>query len=172
MHDKLEPGVDVRSHGVPPEELRRGGKESRLEELSKEMIHKPGNVEGFELCQLSERTQCPHCMRYSMKRVVYFDSGTCVIPSEQVRRLIKEGLDVLTIPVFTIKRRRRGKAYHKKQKMAARKARTNNLKSIQERFRNLPVLTRIEDGNQMDGGNLFARGRPCSGGPLTCCDAC
>ena len=49
----------------------------------KEMIHSFEYVEGFEVRKLCERTQCPHCMRCSLKGVVYCDCGTFPIPSEQ-----------------------------------------------------------------------------------------
>ena len=68
------------------------------------MIHNFGIVEDFELLQVSQQTQCPYCMKYSMKGVLYCDCGTCLILSEQVRKLNKKQLDDLTIPFFTIKR--------------------------------------------------------------------
>ena len=73
-------------------------------EQSEEMIHSSGNVEGCELCQLSDRIQCTHCMRYSKRGMIYCACGTCLIPLEQVRRLNKERIEVLTIPFFTIKK--------------------------------------------------------------------
>ena len=119
----LEPRVHGRFPGVPPEETQEECEESRdillqalckqlweessnnqhtpFSEQSKKMIHSSGNVEGFELCELSEKIQCPHRVD-SQQEEFYTDCGTCLIPSEQVRQLNKEQFDVLTVPFFTI----------------------------------------------------------------------
>ena len=60
-------------------------------------------VEGFELCQLSERIQFFHCMRYSVGRIIYCYCGTCLFLSEQVRQL-NEKRFVFTISLSTIKK--------------------------------------------------------------------
>ena len=39
------------------------------EEL-KRFIHTQGNVEGFELCDIFTKIQCPHCMKYLMEGLV------------------------------------------------------------------------------------------------------
>ena len=120
----LEPRVHGRFPGVPPEETQEECEESwdiflqalckqlweessnnqhtPFSEQSKEMNHSSGNVEGFELCQLSERIQCPHRVGFSTRGISHCDCGTCLIPSEQVRQLYKEQFDVLTVPFFTI----------------------------------------------------------------------
>ena len=60
-------------------------------------------VEGFELCQLSERIQFFHRMRFSVGRTIYCYCGTCLFLSEQVRQL-NEKRFVFTIPFFIIKK--------------------------------------------------------------------
>ena len=66
------------------------------------MIHTLGNVESFELCQISHKNQCPHCMKCLMEGILYCDCGTCFLPSEEARRLNKECYVFLTVPFFPI----------------------------------------------------------------------
>ena len=80
-------------------------------EQSEEMIHSSGNVEGFQLCQCSERIQCIHCMRYSTRGMIYCACGACLLSLEQVRRLNKERIEIPTIPFFTIKKWRTHRGY-------------------------------------------------------------
>ena len=112
-------------------------------EQSKEMIHSSGNVEGFELCQLSERIQCPHRLGFSTRRILHCDCGTCLIPSEQVRQLNNEQFDVLTIPFFTIEKgtyrgyrcdRSDERKSYQQAKVASWKAKTKGFSSIHDRF--------------------------------------
>ena len=57
-----------------------------------------GKVEDFELCHLSKRIQCLHCVRYSMRGIAYCDCSICAIPCEQARRLNKNDLMFLRHP--------------------------------------------------------------------------
>ena len=40
-------------------------------EESKHMIHTLANVGSFELCQISQKIQCPHCMKNLMEGIFY-----------------------------------------------------------------------------------------------------
>ena len=66
------------------------------------MIRTLGNVESFELCQMSHKIQRLQCMEYLMEGIIDCDCSTCLIPSEEAKRLNKERHDVLTISFFTI----------------------------------------------------------------------
>ena len=77
-----------------------------------------------------------------MKGVVYFDRGSCLVPSDQVRRRNKKRFDVLTIPFFSIRKGthqgyrlqcEQQQAYHQ-AKEAARSAKKNGIISIHVRF--------------------------------------
>ena len=35
------------------------------------MIHTLGNVERFELCEISPKVQCPYCLKYWTEGIVY-----------------------------------------------------------------------------------------------------
>ena len=47
-------------------------------------------------------------MKHLMEGIVCCDRGTCLIPSEQARRLNKERYDVLTIPSLLLKSEQTG----------------------------------------------------------------
>ena len=204
----------MRFQGVSPEELQRGGEESReqfiarvvqaieshpdnrrliaaleesrnnqytpFSEQSKDMIHSSDFVD-LSYVSCPERSQCPHCMRYSVERLVYCNCGTGLIPSEQVRRLKRKRFDVPTTPFFTIKKedthrgyrcdQSEGQSYHQ-AKVAARSARTKKFLSIQDGF----IEKASYRGSQMAIGSteetclrkdaLAAEDHSC------CCDAC
>ena len=67
---------------------------------SKKIIHAQGNVEGFELCDIFPKIQCPHCMNYLTAGIVYCDCGTCLV----IREFNSERYDVSTITNFTVKK--------------------------------------------------------------------
>ena len=81
-------------------------------EESKQMIHTRGDVGGFELCQISRKILCLHCMKYLTEGIVYCDCGICPIRSAESRRLNKERYDVSTIPFFTVYKGANWRARH------------------------------------------------------------
>ena len=44
---------------------------TRFSEESKRSIKTQGNVESFELCHISPRIHCFHCMKYLMEGIVF-----------------------------------------------------------------------------------------------------
>ena len=52
----------------------------------------------------AHKVQCPHLMTHLMEGFLYCDCGTCLLPSEAAR-LKKERRDVLTTPLFTVKKK-------------------------------------------------------------------
>ena len=72
-------------------ELQSHSPYAPFREESKQMIHTQRNAEGFELCQISYTIQClSHCLNHLKEGIVYCDCGTCLIPSEEERRLNKD----------------------------------------------------------------------------------
>ena len=53
-----------------------------LSEEPKRVIHNLGNVEDFELCEISSKTQRSSCSKYRAHGVVYCTFGNCLIPAE------------------------------------------------------------------------------------------
>ena len=69
-------------------------------EESKKIFHNLGNVECFELCEMSSK--CSNCSLYWAQCIVCCTCGTCLIPTEYTRRLTKEKFDALSIPNFLL----------------------------------------------------------------------
>ena len=61
-----------------------------ISEESKHIIHNLGNVETFELCEVSAQTQCPSCAQYWPEAVLYCICGQCLLSSEKQKRMTKE----------------------------------------------------------------------------------
>ena len=68
------------------------------------MIHDMGNVEYFEMCDISPKVQCNHCLKNWTIGIVYCTCGTCIIPTERTRRLNRDRFDTWSIPHFVIKK--------------------------------------------------------------------
>ena len=69
---------------------------------SKHMIHSLGNPFASNGATDLTLFKCLHCIYFLNEGDIYCDWGTCVVPSEETRRLNKERYDVLTIPFFYI----------------------------------------------------------------------
>ena len=138
------------------------------------MIHDYGNVVGFELCQLSRKVQCPHCITDSVKGIRYCDCGTRLVLAEEARRLNKERCDVLPITFFTFikganRRARHGRSEELKAYVQAREAdkqaTKNKYLSIWQDFKYGENAVR---SSWVDRRFLQAPGRLGCTGPLLC----
>ena len=56
-------------------------------EQSKEMIYSMGNMEYFEISEITPNIQCSNCVTCWPKGTVYCTCGTCLRPSHKVRKL-------------------------------------------------------------------------------------
>ena len=102
-----------------------------------------GNMEYFEICEMTPKAQCHNCMTYWPKGIVYCTCGTCLRPSDKSRKLNKDRFDVLSMPNYVIKKRpshekrdgntERQRIYHQAHG-ASRKATKKGYKSIRVRF--------------------------------------
>ena len=52
-------------------------------EESEKIIHNQGNVEYFELCEVSAKTQCSSCAEYWRDGVVFCTCGQCLIAAQK-----------------------------------------------------------------------------------------
>ena len=75
-------------------------------EQSKDMIYSMGNMEYCEICEITPNIQCTNCMTYWPKGIVYSTCGTCLRPSDKVRKLNSDRNDVLSIPSYVVERDR------------------------------------------------------------------
>ena len=108
------------------------------------MIHASRNVEGFELAVSIVRKNSLLSL-YEILNEGFFccDCGIYTVLSEQGRKLNEERLDVLTIHLFTNKRRhtegvvvvvQMGNSHSIRPKYRLRKAKTHGFSSIRGRF--------------------------------------
>ena len=77
---------------------------NRISEESKQMINTLGNVECFELCDISPKIQCLCCLKHWTEEIVYCTSGTCLVPTKFTRKKKRKRFDALTIPNIVIKK--------------------------------------------------------------------
>ena len=73
-------------------------------EQSKDMIYSMGNMEYFEVYEITPKIQCSNCMTYWPKSIVCCKCGTCLRPLDRVRKLNSDRYDVLSIPNYVIKK--------------------------------------------------------------------
>ena len=114
-----------------------------ISEKTKEMIHDMGNVEYFETCGMSSKVQCNRCLKYWTIGIVHCTCGTCIIPTERTRRLIRERFDALSVPNFVIKKGPHHGARHCRSEaqreycqahQCLKKEKTKNYDTILQRF--------------------------------------
>ena len=70
-------------------------KEAPRENLQQKRM---GNMEYFEIYEITPNRQCTNCMTYSPRKIVYCTCGTCLRPSYNVRKSNSDRYDVLSIP--------------------------------------------------------------------------
>ena len=71
---------------------------------AEQIIKEEGNVEAFELRELTDNTQCEHCHRYATAGHIYSICGHLLKyenPSPEVQS--REGYDLLTTPAVVVK---------------------------------------------------------------------
>ena len=77
-----------------------------VSEESEKIIHNLGNVEYFQLCEVSAKTQCSSCAKCWAGGVVCCTCGNCLTTPQKRRGcLTKEKFDLLSIPYFVDKER-------------------------------------------------------------------
>ena len=101
-------------------ELQSNNPCTPFSEESKHRIHSLGNVESFELRQVSLQIQFPQRMKCLMGRILCCDCGTGLLPSEEARRLNKERNDDRTIPSSQLKTEQPGELVTVAQKIKRR----------------------------------------------------
>ena len=63
-----------------------------------------GNMEYFEICDITPNMQCSNCMTYWEVGMENRTAGTCLRPSDKVRKLNSDRHDVLSIPSYVIEK--------------------------------------------------------------------
>ena len=109
-----------------------------------------GNVEFFEMCEISPRVQCIHCLTYWTTGILYWTCGTCLYLTEETRKRIRDRFDTPSIPHNVIKKgplhgarhgnTERQRIYHSAH-TAAKKANKRGYDTLLKRFQNCPICT-------------------------------
>ena len=86
-------------------DLQQNQAHNPTSEQSKDMIQSMGNVEYFEMCEVSPKIQCPLCLTYCTKGIVCCRCGFCLPPTDQTREFNRDRFDVLSIPNYVIQKR-------------------------------------------------------------------
>ena len=92
--------------------LRQNYPYNPFSEKSQDMIRSMGNVEFLEICEISPKLQCPHCLTYWTKSIVYCTCGTCLRPTDKTRKSDRDRFDALSIPNYVIKKDPSHRARH------------------------------------------------------------
>ena len=112
-------------------------------------------MEYFEICEITPKIQCSNCMSYWPKCIVYCTCGTCLRPSDKVRKLNSDRHDVLSIPNYVIKKGSSHGALHGNTEsqrichaahVSSKKAEKKGFTPILDRFLKCPINRR----SQMD----------------------
>ena len=129
-------------------DLEKKQKFNQFSEKSKESIRSIGSTEYFELREITSKVQCQDWLLYWAIGIVYCSCGTCLRPSPKNRKLNKDQLDVLSIPIYVIKKQPSHGARHGptesqriyyKAHNARREAKKHGHKAILDRFLNDPL---------------------------------
>ena len=145
-------------------DLKQNRAFSPFSEQSKEMIYSMGNMEYFEICEITPKVQCHKFLTYCTKGIVYCTCGTCLRPSDKIRKFNKDRNDVVSIPNNVIKKgpshsarhgnTERQRIYHAAH-VSSQKAKTNGHTSILDRFLpEWPSLSRITNQHRMERRTL------------------
>ena len=104
---KLVPRIDHRFQGVPQADVQNDQGRKRLikmklmdellisnnheykpmSECAKDFMKSQGNIEDFELCELSRKVQCEHCLKQVAEGHVYCECGK-QLPEALTRGLV------------------------------------------------------------------------------------
>ena len=100
------------------------------------------------MCAISPKVQCPHCLTYWTKGIVYCTCGSCSRPTDETRQMNRDRFDTQSIPHQVIKKGPPHGARHgntERQRIchtahiAFKRTKKKGYKSILDRFQNCPI---------------------------------
>ena len=80
-----------------------GAKLTPIRNRSKQIMKEKGNLEAFEILELSNEAECEHCPTYVSSGHVYCDCGRAAqspVIVEQLQRKIRQKFELLTTSAF------------------------------------------------------------------------
>ena len=85
-------------------DLSKTGEFNRFSEESKKTVQILGKIELFDLGEVSKNIQCSSCAKYWPEGLLYCICRICLMPSTEQKRKIKNQFDILSIPVYIVKK--------------------------------------------------------------------
>ena len=76
-------------------DLGKKGKSNKLSDESRRTLQKIGNIELYELGEMSKTTQCRACLKYAPEGLIYCPCGVCLMPSQEQRKIITIQFEVI-----------------------------------------------------------------------------
>ena len=95
-------------------DLQQNNAYNPFSEESKAMIREMDNVELFELCETIPKVQCPECLLYWNRGIIYCSCGHLLMERESNQHFHQWRLDAFSIPNYEIKKVRPRGARHGK----------------------------------------------------------
>ena len=83
-------------------DLGKKGKFNTFSKASRRTIKELGNIELFELGEISKTVQCPTCPRYSKEGTSYCTCGLRRVLSPEKTRNIKSRFEIMSVPFCTM----------------------------------------------------------------------
>ena len=117
---KIQDVVEKRRNGVRTksilEDLGKPENSLKFSEESSRVIHEVGNIEWYELGQMTRFVQCHSCWKHLPEGLAFCSCGVCLRLDEATIRRIKARFQALTVPYYLARiNRSRGKKHGETQ---------------------------------------------------------
>ena len=83
-------------------DLEKKCKFNRFSDASKRAIRELGNLDLYELGEVSKTVQCQVCFRHASEGLLYCPCGVCLMPSSEQKRKIKTQFEILSAPFYSV----------------------------------------------------------------------
>ena len=121
-------------------------------------IERLRNVELYELGEVSKKTQCPSCSKYSFEGLLNCSCGVCLTPSPEQKRKIKSQFEILSIPYHVVQTDYSRGAKHGQiigqRKIQSEMRKKKNNDSILLKWQNDERYRKSRTVSWMEGGKL------------------
>ena len=98
--DKLQAGHHTKSI---IDDFGKKGTSHVFSEASRRTIKELGNIEIYELGEISTTVQCTTCLRYSEEGTIFCTCGVCLMPLPDQIKKIKNRFEIMSNPFYFMK---------------------------------------------------------------------
>ena len=122
-------------------EFRKRRKSNRFSEESSRTIQELGNIELYELGEISKTVQCQACLNCAPESLIYCSCGVCLMTSPEQKKRIKIQFEVMSVPYYLVRvdysrGSKHGENTWQKKTLAKKGARKHNHDSMERRWIN------------------------------------